>query len=408
MFILRKLTIFSLIFICSACTSIRHLTDAQVRNRIEAHKPLNGAVLPSDIKYRLGATHVDGKYYLTNEPFIIEGAEKLSELGYGILKLWFDRKGGIAKGYEYNSEWNIPPDISLKELAMHPYYKACFEMPFKTISLCVNELFPGNRTDDIHDTMEKVEHNIYELTKYLLDTYKEKDITFILQNWEGDWLLRGGTGLEAMWHINGPSADYEVRVKNMTDWLSARQRGVERARREVGEVKCKVLHAIEVNRVFDGINGIPSVATHILPYLKTDIVSWSAYDGIEQTGLKLYRGIDFLREQMKPTSYMKGQKCVMIGEIGYPENMQNRTRKQVSGMWDTFMGVFLAQNIPYVFIWELYCNELKNNEFDRNQIPVRNSNELRGFWLIRPDGSKSWGQQYMDLLLQNSVKTINK
>lgn len=398
------------VLICCACTSSqpRQLTDEEIIQVVNSHRPSHGYTIPEDIKYRIGATHVDGKYFLTDKPFIIEGAEKLSDLGYGILKLWFDIKGGTAKGYEYNSEWNVSKQTSLKELAMHPYYQECFNMPFKTFSLCVNQHFPYNRTDSVSEWMVVVEQNIYELSKYLLKTYKDKEITFILQNWEGDWLLRGGTGEEAMWHINGPSTDYQIRVKNMIEWLSARQRGVEKARQEVGKTLCKVLHAVEANRVMDGMNGVPSVTTHVLPEIETDLVSWSAYDGVDNTGLKMYKGIDFLRENLRPTAYMKGSKQVMIGEIGYPENMQNRTREQVIKMWDTFMAVYLAQEVPYVYIWELYCNELKSDEFDRKQFPIRNADELRGFWLIRPDGSWSWAQEYMDSLLQNSGKRIIK
>lgn len=402
----QNLLVLLLIMICHACAPSKPLSDKEILDIVNAHRPLSGYIIPADIQYRLGATHVDGKYYLSDKPFMIEGAEKLSDLGYGMLKLWFDIKEGKVKGYEYNSDWQTSSNTTLKELAAHPYYQACFNMPFQTISLCVNQYFPGNRTDSISEMMMVVEQNIYELSKYLLETYKNKDLTFILQNWEGDWLLRGGTGEEAMWHLNGPTEDYQIRIKNMIDWFSARQRGIQRARIEITESQCRVLHAVEANRVMDGMNGVPSVATHVLPQIETDLVSWSAYDGIDEIGLKMYKGIDFLKKQLRPTAYMNGNKEIMIGEIGYPENMHNRTGEQVRKMWDTFMAVYLAQDISYIFMWELYCNELKNDEFDRKQFPIRNANELRGFWLIRPDGSKSWAQEYMDLLLLNPGKQI--
>ena len=375
-------------------------SDSEILSRIEKNRPSKGAVIPPDFVFRLGATHVGGKYYLTEQPFIIEGAKKMHELGYGILKLWFDVAGTEAKGYPYHSQWNLKPGTTPKELAEHPYYKACFELPFTAISLCHNKNFPGNKTEDMQQTYLQIEEEMYELTKYLLETYKERKLTFIIQNWEGDWLLRGGTGEESKWHLNGPPEDYPLRVKNMCDWLTARQKGISKARKEVKETRCKVLHAVEANRVIDGMDGVPSVTTHVLPQIETDLVSWSAYDGVSPDGIKMYKGIDFLRKNLRPTPEMQGQKMVMIGEIGYPENIHNRTKEEVTDRWDTFIAVYLAQQIPYIFCWELYCNELKKDEFDKSPYPIRKAEELRGFWLIRPDGTPGWAQEFFHSLLK--------
>ena len=379
-------------------------SDTDILSRIDKFRPSNGAKIPKDIKSRLGSTHVGGKYYLTDTPFIIEGSKKIYELGYGILKLWFDTEKEEAKGYPYHSKWKLPKGTTPRELAAHPYYKACFDMPFTTIALSYNDRFPGNSTKDLTESFAIVERNVYELTKYLLETYKDRKLTFIIQNWEGDWLLRGGTGKNAQWHVNGPAEDYQLRVKNMCGWLTARQQGVNRARREVRHTKCKVYHAVEANRVMDGMNGVPSVASHVLPLIEVDMVSWSAYDGISSDGLKMYKGIDFLKKNLRITSEMKGKKNVIIGEVGYPENIGNRTKESATKMWDTCMAVYLAQDIPYVFVWELYCNELKQDQFDQTPYPIRKADELRGFWLIRPDGTEGWGQEYLRSVLQKAGK----
>lgn len=52
------------------------MTDAQVLSTIAKHQPLNGAKIPTNIKHQLGATHVAGKYFFTNEPYLIEGCKK--------------------------------------------------------------------------------------------------------------------------------------------------------------------------------------------------------------------------------------------------------------------------------------------------------------------------------------------
>jgi hypothetical protein len=190
----------------------------------------------------------------------------------------------------------------------------------------------------------------------------------------------------------------------MVDWLTARQNGVDRARKEMGKSKCKVYNAAEVNKVYDGMEGIPTITTDVLPKVKVDMVSWSAYDGKSADGLKMYKGIEYIRQHLNPTSYMKGKKVVFIGEIGEPENMNNQTRESIRKFWDVMLGVYLAQNIPYIIHWELYCNENKDGS-PRMQERNKTAEELRGFWLIRPDGSKGWAQEYFEEILSNSLNT---
>ncbi len=390
------------------------LPDSAIIKRIEAFRPSGGAMIPSDLKRRLGTTHAGGRYNFTKEPFLIEGAKKVKELGYGTIKLWFNVFNIGTNSYPYNSKWDLPQGATMKDLASHPYFKKVFSMGFTTISLVNTRYFPKHGADVSAELLDKAEQEIYDLTKYLLKTYADRDITFIIQNWEGDWLLRGGTGPEAKWHINGVPEDYLQRVNNMCKWLGARQRGVDRARAEAagGKSRCRVLHAIEANRVMDGMKGIPSIASHVLPRVEADLVSWSAYDGIPWNakrataadGLRMYKGIDYLRANLRPTAYMGGKKVVMIGEIGYAENVDKRTPESIAAMWDVLMAVYFAQDIPLIFYWELYCNETKVDEAVKKSYPIKTADELRGFWLIRPDGSKGHAQKYFETLLKSSGK----
>ncbi len=387
------LTIFPLIMFSQERTE-SVLTDQQIIDLIEQHRPLKSGAVPQGIAERLGATHMDGQYYFTDEPYIIEGARKLDSLGYGILKLWFAKADGNAGGYRYNSDWQLTKIMSLKDLAMHPYYRTVFGMPFSVFALNINEGYGGASVADQSSLLERTENEFYVLTMYLLDEYRDRDVTFILEMWEGDWTMRGGTQPDAMWKQNGIPPDAGVRVRNMIDWVRARQNGVDRARRDAGETRCKVYHAVEVNKVYDGLEGIPSITTSVLPEVKIDMVSWSAYDGRSADGIRMYRGIDHIRSYLNPSDYMKGRKIVFIGEIGLPENINNETRESVRIFWDLMMGVYLAQDIPYIIHWELFCNEPKVGP--RSQDRNKTGDELRGFWLIRPDGSSSWAQEYME------------
>jgi hypothetical protein len=377
-----------------------NLTDQQILELIQKSRPSKGGTIPADLKNRLGATHMDGQYCFTNDPYIIEGARKMKELGYGILKLWFAKADGNAGGYKYNSDWKLTKTMTFKELAQHPYYKEVFDMPFKVFALNINEGFANASTEDQTKTLNRIENEFFDLTKYLLTQYKERDVTFILEMWEGDWTLRGGTQPDAKWKENGVPSDAPVRVKNMIDWVTARQNGVDRARKEVKNSRCNVYHAVEVNKVYDGMEGIPTLTTSVLPKVKIDMVSWSSYDGKSSDGVKMYKGIDYIRQHLNPTSYMKGKKVVFIGEIGEPENINNQTRASIREFWDVMMGVYLAQEIPYIIHWELFCNEPKVGP--RTQDRNKTADELRGFWLIRPDGSKSWAQEYFEEILARS------
>lgn len=387
------------------------LNDDFIIKKIESFQPLKGAKIPLNIKNRLGATHVAGKYYFSKEPYLIEGAQKLNELGYGVIKLWFRKNGG---GYPYNSTWDISPNISLKELAQHPYWDNVFNMPFRTIALSVDGA--GIKTTDSSAAAEKEE--IYQLTKYLLEKYKDKDVTFIIHNWEGDWMLRGGTGSYARWSrkpgelikaVDGDRvtvtvpADSLNRINAMAKWFKARQDGINRARNEIKNTKCKVYHAVEANKIYDSMDGIPGIINSVLPMIETDMVSWSSYDGLDATGLKLYKGIDYIKKYIRPTTYMKGKKVVFLGEIGIPEQRYEGLTdyESVVKRWDAYLGVCEALQVPYIIQWELYCNEPKNEEL-RKLNTVRTTDEMRGFWLIRPDGTLGFAGDYFNKVLKNA------
>ncbi|MCE5205850.1 MAG: hypothetical protein LLF80_07075 [Porphyromonadaceae bacterium] len=407
--------LFFLAVACQSLNEISNMSDQEILSNIEKHKPSNGHKIPRDMYKRIGATHVGGKYYLTNEPFIIEGCRKLHEMGFGVLKLWFYK--GVS-GYPYNSDWKLPEQITYKQLAEHPYYKTCFDMPFNTIALSVG----GAALKTTNETALAEEAEMYELTKYLLQEYKDRDVEFIIHNWEGDWLIRGGTGNNAHWSrknnthtqaVDGDKYTVEVpadslqRVEAMVKWFTARQKGIERARSEISNTKCRVYHAIEANRVMDSMEGIPGIINYVLPQVRVDMVSWSCYDGLDKTGLKLYRGIEYIKKKFTPSKYMKGEKKVFLGEIGIPEQRNEgvMTEELIVANWDTYVGVCLALDVPYLIHWELYCNEPKDDTL-RKSREIRKTEEMRGFWLIRPDGTKSFAGKYFELLLANQGKSI--
>ncbi len=376
--------------------------DAQIIEKIEKNKPLNHGLIPSDLRQRLGATHTSGKYFLTDQPYLIEGAKKLDSLGFGILKLWFYKTP--QNSYLYNSHWRFNKKNTLAQLAQEEYFRQAFDFPFSTIILSTSAMSDKKIWLLSDADLKQEEEEIYGLCNYLLKTYKKRKLTFIIQNWEGDWIYRSGTDSGTKWKPDYYPKDTDQRAQGMQKWFEVRQRGVTRARNDNKGSVCKIYHAIEVNRVMECMKGIPGLVTCVLPKVQTDMVSWSCYDGLTDDGVQLYKGIDYIKSQMLPSATK--EKTVFIGEIGIPENVAyHGSEEKIIKAWDTYMGVLLAQKIPYVVHWELYCNEAKDDS--QAYYPPKKAEEMRGFWLLRPDGSAGFALKYFEKLLRNTGKKIH-
>ncbi len=367
-----------------------------IEQTVERARPLRGGPLPSDFSDRLGATHYAGKYCLTEKPFLLEGCEALRDFGMGTCKLWFENS---LPGYGFHSDWSgLDPNGRLIDIAKHPYFQAAFEMPFRTFILeNTNLRGPNKNLHDPNNTFDEEESQFEELTRYFYEQYGDREITFILQQWEGDWLFR--QNYSADWTLEPTAAKNRAEV--FCRWFSARQNGVLKARNAVGaEKKCRVLFAVEVNRVLDALRGVPTLTGLVLPNMELDLVSWSAYDGLGSV-VDAWHGIETIRHHMRPSPFF-GKPVVYIGEIGNPE--QERKDVDLIDWWDQYLGVFLGCDIPWIVHWELYCNELTEAAKEK-PAPADGrygAEDLRGFWLIRPDGSLGQAGRYFRQLLDRA------
>jgi hypothetical protein len=372
---------------------------ADIEERVRKARPMLGGVIPHDLANRLGTTHYDGHYHLTNKPFIIEGAEKIHELGMNVGKFWL-HEDNLA-GYGYNSQLKEALGSGrLVDVLKHEEYVAALAVPFKTVML---EVFPLVGSKDSffegENTFTDEEDQFHEVATYLLKTYAHRDITFVLQHWEGDWMLRraeGGTWGQV------PAKEVQRRCDAFIRFLTARQRGVERARKEVKNSRCKVYHATEVNRVWDGTKGLATLTTHVLPHVTVDLVSWSSYDGMN-SAVTAWQGVELIRAHMRPSPTF-GKNAVYIGEIGKPENED--TKQNIIEWWDRCMGVVFAMDLPWIVHWELYCNEPRKG--DKEDRRPRSADEMRGFWFVRPNGTLGHAGEYLTNLLQNAGQRLTK
>lgn len=332
---------------------------------------------PKDLRDIIGAAHVAGKYNFTKEDYLNEGADRLLALGCRVIKLWFTPNP--SKDYPFNSEW--PKFDNWVDLAKTEYYQKVFAKPFTTFIL---EAFPPNDANYVDGMtageIKRTKASAYELAKYLLTKYQGTGKTFILQNWEGDWILTNPQ------FTKEPSP---ATIQGMIDWLNARQDGIEQARREVGMKGVVVAHAAEANLVDRAMQGKITVANNVIPKTHCDLYSYSAYDTIFQGPEKFRKALDYLASKAPP-SKLYGKQNIYIGEFGAPENEmeQGRITKQV-------VETALSWGARYIVYWEVFCNEPANRDWkDRPE-----NKDMRGFWLIRPDGTKSPAYDYLWKLL---------
>jgi hypothetical protein len=340
----------------------------------------------------LGVTHVAGRYYLTDKDFLNEGADQILALGSRVIKVWFygKRHEHPMGVYAYNSQW--PNVDSLVGGARIPYFRQLFSKPFTTYVMVVTSLGrdDGYWRNGITDEQKRDEQRqFYELTKHLLTEYKGTGKTFVLQHWEGDWMIRG--------NFDAKAEPTPLAIQSMIEWLNARQAGVIQARQEAGEQGVHVYHATEVNLVVQSMrNGSAGMVNKVLPHTPLDLISYSAWDSATSHYADpnvLRDALDFIAANA-PDSPAFGSRNVYLGEFGMPEN--NYSLAQLQTAIPNAVQTALKWGCPYIIYWQLYCNELKDPNI---KPPVKTNDAVRGFWLIRPDGTKSWTWDYFHGLL---------
>lgn len=364
----------------------------------------------SDMADIIGATHVRGFYYLTDKDYLNEGADQILGMGSRVIKIWFygKRHEHPEHVYRFNSDW--PAVDSLVEGAQLPYFKTLFDKPFSTYILVVTSLGRSSKYwyDGITQQQAMDEaRQFYELTRYLLATYRGTGKTFVLQHWEGDWMTRKHFEREV---------DPDPKVhSNMIQWLNARQAGVNKARQEMGNCGVYVYHALEVNNVVPSLEkGRPNIVNAVLPYTNVDLASYSAYDSIfaAKSGDKqlFRRCVEYIKDHLPPSAVF-GRNSVYIGEYAVPEN-DSFSQDDIQVIVENTVQTALDMQCPWIVYWQLYCNEKKqamesNNPYDDtedkpnyNQLITAND-QARGWWLIRQDGSKPWVYDYLSGLCRN-------
>ena len=184
----------------------------------------------------LGTHAISGSYKLTASNSLIEQAQKVREMGSNILKITL---GNGVKNI-YGIKETVPSKTTLELFSNNPEYKIACEMDFKYIFFWVHTLTNVNWRNNITLANEKILYNeMYNFATYILNKYNNTGKTFLIGNWEGDWLLNGNYDATAT-----PSA---AASNNMTKWFQIRQKAIDDTKAASASKNDFMYHYIEVN-----------------------------------------------------------------------------------------------------------------------------------------------------------------
>ncbi len=303
--------------------------------------------------YAIGTQTFGPKYQFTKEPWLIETAKAILDMGSNAIKFGMGedqaRKAGEVGEFK-----------SLMELARDgAVYRRVFEMPFAYYLIWAYPFDGASWRKPISSERRAKEYReMYEFAVYLLKTYSGTGKRFYLGHWEGDWYL----------HANfDPNADVpDEKIQGMINWLTVRQKAVDDARKRTPHQNVWLCNYAEANLVKIAFEGKRCMANDVIPKVNLDYVSYSCYD-TEHTPELLAKALDYLESKLQPKPGIEGKR-VFIGEYGFPAfrftpDEQDKKSRAV-------MRTGLEWGCPFILYWEMYNNELDD------------AGKQRGFWLI--------------------------
>ena len=272
-----------------------------------------------------GGTLIKSKYrFAEHLAEVIEGAEFTLGMGASCYKIRLPRtpEGFLAT-------------------ARSPEYVQVFKSDIEVFCMWVH---PKDGTPDATSRFQE----IHELAEHLLQTYGHLGKVFLLGAWEQDWKMRGS------YKPRSPA----IHLKKVLDDIGVCQAAVESARGKHPLAMCEVFNYAEANLVVTAIDdpAYECVANSVLPQVKVDYVSYSAWDYHADTH-KLTQALDFLQSKLDPSPHAKRR--VFLGEFGFPltkkrSGVHIRTEQEQADLTLATLDCATAWGVPYAFCWQIY------------------------------------------------------
>lgn len=352
------------------------------------------------------------------ESSLLKGAEYVLGTGSRVIKV---ACGNLQAQYPLD-DWSGETFEHSADIFAHETYRKLFSMGFETYFISVPERKSIKYIDGVSaEEQAYVEDEFYRMTKYLLETYQGSGKTFILQNWETDNAVS--------YYMTGNEADDVFVLRSYADYFNARQNGINRARDEFVMSEQKnvyVFGAIEINKLDESYSFLRAV-DNIVPYTYCDLYLYSSYEYKDRGKVssaqdvcdQLSEAMLYYKSKLPSRSYYPqkmyfGENRLAISEFGYPDKADG-----YSGEWQKMVveGHLMAMqelNLQYAVYWQICCNEATGSnaaaikEMNPEQLRdyVMQPGDVNGFYLIRPDGVKTYTFNYLKKVMESDTLEV--
>jgi hypothetical protein len=331
------------------------LTFGNVQAQVKPKVTYDRIVPAAHYNFVLGTNSIGGNYQFSEDSKLLEQAKHIRGMGSNILKISLGANS--PKAYGLTTDKNVATTLQLFNAS--PEYKKVFDMDFKYLFVWVHTLSGIEWKKGINEAQEKVLYNeMFEFASYILNEYKNTGKTFLIGNWEGDWLLHTNNDRNM-----NPSQEH---INNMTKWFQIRQKAIDDAKKKAGNNNVFLYYYVEVNLVLKGMKGQNCISKDILSKVNPDLVSYSSYEAIknrtfDEKKTQLKSVFEYIESQLQPKESMPFSRRVYIGEYGYQANI-NKPESFAKQYLETrdIMAISLELNLPFSLHWQMY-----NNEYDK-------------------------------------------
>lgn len=344
----------------------------------------------ADYNFVAGTQMIGGKYKFTKESYLVEQAKHIRGMGSNILKV------SLGPNYfqtypDLNKDPSVRSTVDL--LKNEKEYQKIFDMDFKYVFMWVHTL-TGIKWGKPMSSPDKlaIYKEIYELTEYLLTEYNGTGKTFMIGNWEGDWLLHGSG------KRNIDPGDEKIEA--MKQWFQIRQAAIDDAKRKVAHDGVEVFYYVEVNLAKKGMKGERCITESILADVNPDLVSYSSYestknhpnyDSLKNTVAPL---MDYMESKLQPKDNIPFERRVFIGEYGTQVSKKNTVEDQ-SNQTKEIMQLALELNLPFALHWEFYNNEYAEDGRSKGMSMISEEGEFKPVYYLH----KNYYEQLNDYLM---------